>query len=97
LLDFKKLRTEGLLLDNAPCHPNIEISDGIIRCMFLPANTTSLIQPMHQCVISALKIGYRGRILRERFMVIESNVEFVIEKYAHAYTKINRQCINFMG
>jgi hypothetical protein len=50
----------ALILDNAPCHPiNLQSIDGLITCLFLPPNTTSLIQPMDQCVISAYisKIG----------------------------------------
>lgn len=40
-----------LLLDNAPTHPEVSqltSADGNISCHFLPANTTSLIQPMDQ-------------------------------------------------
>jgi hypothetical protein len=82
----RNLETKAvLLLDNAPCHPYIESDDAMIKCMFLPANTTSLIQPMDQCVISALKNRYRGRMLREMLMDVESNVEFDMEKYARAY------------
>ena len=44
-----------LLVDNCPAHPNIgELKN--IRLEFLPANTTSLIQPMEQSVIKNLKI-----------------------------------------
>ena len=38
-----------LLLDNAPSHPNesvLQSSDACIKAMFLPPNTTALIQPM---------------------------------------------------
>lgn len=38
-----------LLLDNAPSHPGSDTlvtEDGNIRCVFLPPNTTSMIQPM---------------------------------------------------
>lgn len=42
-----------LVLDNAPSHPedDLKSDDGNITCYFLPANTTSLIQPMDQSVI----------------------------------------------
>ncbi|XP_045104407.1 tigger transposable element-derived protein 7-like [Portunus trituberculatus] len=46
-----------LLLDNAPAHPSADklvSADGKIRILYLPANTTSLIQPMDQGVISAV-------------------------------------------
>ena len=51
-----------VLLDNAPAHPTTDVlrsRDGRITCMFLPKNTTSLIQPMDQGVISA---GIKGNI-----------------------------------
>ena len=38
-----------LLLDNAPSHPDVEMlssDDGQISCLFLPPNTTSILQPM---------------------------------------------------
>lgn len=63
-----------LLLDNAPAHPSEEkliTTDGKIRVMFLPPNTTSLIQPMDQGVISACKRRYQRRYLSEVLVVIE--------------------------
>lgn len=50
-----------LLMDNAPTHPIEELrsEDGKITCHFLPANTTSLIQPMDQGVIESFKRRYR--------------------------------------
>ena len=47
-----------LLLDNAPAHRNSEklvSNDGKIKCVFLPPNTTSILQPMNQGVIVACK------------------------------------------
>ncbi|XP_042235751.1 tigger transposable element-derived protein 1-like, partial [Homarus americanus] len=51
-IDFKIL----LILDNAPSHPPTvaELSDNI-KVLFLPPNTTSLLQPMDQGVIAAFK------------------------------------------
>ena len=49
-LPFKAL----LLLDNAPAHPDKSVwisSDKSIKAMFLPPNTTALIQPMDQGVL----------------------------------------------
>lgn len=47
-----------LLLDNCTAHPHIQ---GLrsIRLVFLPANTTSVLQPMDQGVIRSLKCHYR--------------------------------------
>ena len=57
-----------LLLDNAPAHPeagSLMSDDGCIKAMFLPPNTTALIQPMDQGVLEALKRRYRRRLLHK--------------------------------
>lgn len=51
-LDFKVL----LIVDNAPSHLVIEHPN--IKVMFLPPNTTSLIQPLDQWIIAAFKAYY---------------------------------------
>ena len=69
-----------LLLDNAPAHPSADklvSADGRIRVMYLPANTTSLIQPMDQGVISACKRRYQRRYLNEVMVVIENEQDKV--------------------
>lgn len=56
-----------LLLDNAPSHPGESIlksDDNSIFVHYLPANVTSLIQPMDQGVISCLKRRYKKIFLR---------------------------------
>lgn len=66
-LSFKVL----LLLDNAPSHsettntmhPDVEV-------MFFPPNTTSLIQPMDQTVISTFKAYYLRRVIREMLKAV---------------------------
>ena len=66
-----------ILLDNAPAHPSKEKligHKGKIRVMYLPANTTSLIQPMDQGVIHAVKLGYRRLFLSE-VMVVEETAD----------------------
>ena len=45
-----------LLLDNAPGHPDaIEMSNENVEIVFLPPNTTSIIQPMNQGCLDPLK------------------------------------------
>ena len=47
-----------LLLDNASVHPDsasLVSTEGDIEAMFLPANTTALVQPMDQGVLGAMK------------------------------------------
>ncbi len=65
-----------LLLDNAPAHPSAESlqsSDGKVTPMFLPANTTSILQPMDQGVLEALKKRYKKRLLRHLIFENESS------------------------
>ena len=59
-----------LLVDKSPAHPNIgELKS--IRLEFLPANTTSLIQPMDQGVI---KNFYRQELVQMTITGIEDNL-----------------------
>ena len=63
-----------LLLDNAPAHPaaaQLVAENGRIRVMYLPPNTTALIQPMDQGVIVSAKRHYRRRFLDEVMVVLE--------------------------
>ncbi|GFY74837.1 otoferlin [Trichonephila inaurata madagascariensis] len=73
--NVKKLRErEGktgkvlLILDNAPCHPCVEILNAIdddFSVMYLLPNVTALVQPMDQGVIVKLKTIYRKRSFAE--------------------------------
>ncbi|KRZ87393.1 Jerky -like protein-like [Trichinella sp. T8] len=57
-----------LIIDNAPCHPSSEWLDrenGLFKDLFLPPNTSSLVQPMDQTVIQCLKKRYRKQLLRK--------------------------------
>ena len=65
-----------ILLDNAPAHPvesELVGHHGRIRCLFLPPNTTALIQPMDQGIIVATKRLYRRRFLEEVMVVFEDD------------------------
>ncbi|GFS89118.1 HTH CENPB-type domain-containing protein [Trichonephila clavipes] len=55
-----------LILDNARCHPPVEILNAIddnFSLMYLPPNITALVQPMDQGVIEKLKRIYRKQVL----------------------------------
>ena len=57
-----------LVLDNCSAHPEPEeliSDDGAIRAEFLPANVTSLIQPMDQGVIQAVNKKVQKEAVRE--------------------------------
>ncbi|XP_050527960.1 tigger transposable element-derived protein 7-like [Daktulosphaira vitifoliae] len=64
-----------ILLGNCPAHLQVEqltSDDKNIRCMFLPTNTTSLIQPMDQGVIYTAKRLYKKMLLHEILEVEET-------------------------
>ena len=55
-----------LLLDNATCHPRSLVGrHPAVRVEFLPANTTSLLQPLDQEIISSTKAIYQMRVYRQ--------------------------------
>lgn len=65
-LAFKVL----LLLDNAPSH-SIELNHPNVQIVFLPPNTTSLLQPLDQGIIATFKAYY----LRKSFQLILDKME----------------------
>ena len=72
-----------VLLDNAPAHPHgdeLVALGGRIRCIFLPPNTTSLIQPMDQSVIQATKMRYKRIFLKDVLEVIETEEDKVEDR-----------------
>lgn len=51
-----------LFVDNCTAHPMIKLSN--IKLVFLPTNTSSVLQPMDAGIIKALKGYYRTKIIR---------------------------------
>lgn len=69
-----------LLLDNAPAHlikEQLCTKDGKIKCMFLPPNTTPLIQPMDQSMTEATKKHYRWKQTDNCLVVLETEADRV--------------------
>ena len=65
---------KALLLDSALAHPDGEklvSADDNICTMFLPPNTTSIIQPMDLGVFVSCKRLYQQKYLNDVFVVIE--------------------------
>ena len=56
-------RNIALIIKNCPAHPSISHLTNV-QLVFLPPNTTSILQPMDQGVIRSLKAHYRGRVVR---------------------------------
>ncbi|XP_037783522.1 tigger transposable element-derived protein 6-like [Penaeus monodon] len=63
----RKFRVDGrkiaLIIDNCPAHPTLSNLTNV-QLVFLPPNTTSILQPMDQGVIRSLKAYYRGKVVR---------------------------------
>lgn len=65
-----------LVLDNCSAHPNAEdlvSENGKIFAKYLPPNVPSLIQPMDQGVLKALKQIYKKKLLRR--LLIEDDMQ----------------------
>ena len=56
-------RNIALIIDNCSAHPSISNLTNV-QLVFLPPNTTSILQPTDQGVIRSLKAHYRGRVVR---------------------------------
>lgn len=57
-----------LLLNNAPCHPSAEtFAVGDIKVLYLPPNTTAILQPCDQGIIETLKRFFRSRLSKYIF------------------------------
>jgi hypothetical protein len=57
---------------------NVQLTN--IKVLFLPLNTTSLIQPLDQGIIKSLKVKYRQLLMKKKLSVLEGG-ESVNEFY----------------
>ena len=81
-----------LLLDNCPAHPPADAlvtSDGKIRVEYLPKNTTSIIQPLDQGIISTFKQNYRRLLIQSMLDSGEGVTTFL--------NSVNLKEVVFMG
>ena len=60
-----------LFLDNAPCHPAINMSNVTLK--FLPPNTTCHCQPMDQGIIQSMKLKYYKQQLSHMIQIMDSD------------------------
>lgn len=103
-LDFKAL----VLIDNAPSHPVYldELSENV-KFVFLPANTTPIIQPMDQGVISNFKSYYLRRTFKlllsetdgqDQLTILEFwkkfNIMKAIEIISDSWKEVKPTCMN---
>jgi hypothetical protein len=70
-----------ILLDNIPCHPEMELSN--VKLVFLPPNTTTGTQPLDFGIIRNFKVKYRKMLLE--FLLSHEDVIAL----ANAIKKVN--------
>lgn len=72
---FEK-REVAMIIDN--CSAHIRINLKAIKLIFLPSNTTSVLQPCDQGIIQNFKIFYRRQLLRKYLAAFQAKEEFTI-------------------
>lgn len=74
----KKKRNILLFVDNCPAHPNVTGLKSV-RLVFLPPNTTAVLQPMDQGIIRCLKQLYRRNLISYMLRCYDSKTAPVID------------------
>ncbi|XP_068246736.1 tigger transposable element-derived protein 1-like [Palaemon carinicauda] len=79
-----------LVLDNAPGHPpHLDDFHPDVKVVYLPPNTTSLLQPMDQGVIANFKKYYTRRTYRMALKAVDSDPEMTLRSYWKSYNIFN--------
>jgi hypothetical protein len=69
-----------LFLDNATCHPHLELS--IVQLAWFPPNTTSVTQPMDQGVINCVKVNYWKLVMQS--LIVNMELSSSASELAHS-------------
>ena len=81
-LPFKVL----LLLDNAPGHPaTLDDLHPNVKVVYLPPNTTSILQPMDQGVIASFKAYYLRRTIAQALDATDRNKDLTLKAFWKSY------------
>jgi hypothetical protein len=89
---MKKENTNAIMfLDNATCHPKVTLSN--VKIAWLPANATSVLQPMDMGVIYTFKSHYRRFLMQS----LISNVGEADSSYALARSVLVLDAVNRIG
>lgn len=77
-----------LLVDNCSAHGNkdapLKSLDGNIQVLFLPPNTTAILQPMDQSPIKVVKLKYRNLLLSKIVGEKDKAIELLLKKHTIA-------------
>ncbi|XP_008562678.1 PREDICTED: tigger transposable element-derived protein 1-like [Galeopterus variegatus] len=86
-----------LILDNAPvhCHEELENAHPNIEVLFMPPNTTSLIQPLNQGIMKAFKAHYIRQLYSKAYESLDTNKETTMIDSWKAVTI--RNVIDYVG
>ncbi|XP_055585228.1 tigger transposable element-derived protein 1-like [Uranotaenia lowii] len=82
-----------LIVDNVPGHPPLEYPN--VKVIFLPPNTTSLIQPLDQGIIANFKKLYIGRTMRFILEAIEKDPTLTVPEAWKTFTM--KECLEQIG
>lgn len=82
-----------LLVDNATCHPT-DIGHPNVKIVFIPPNTTALIQPMDQGYISAFKAIFLRYTFEYLLNKMDSDPNITVIEIWKTYTMAN--CLDFI-
>ena len=72
---IKQKRSILLFVDNCSAHPNLSFSN--IKILFLPPNTTSVLQPMDAGIIKWFKGSYRVKLARKLIRLVDSTLTHI--------------------
>lgn len=78
-----------LLIDNAPGHPQALSVNTDVEVMFLPPNTTSLLQPLDQGIIANFKAYYIRRSFSHILHCLEENPGMSVKECWSQFTILN--------
>lgn len=87
-----------LIIDNCPAHPTLNNLKKI-KIVFLPANCTSVLQPLDQGIIRSFKCHYRKFVLRKVITAMDAKQNYsisvldAVEFMAKAWRKVSQQTI----
>jgi hypothetical protein len=76
-----------LVLDNAPGHPaHLDDFHPDVKVVFLPPDTTSLIQPMNQGVMANFKAYYLRLIIAEALAATNRDTDMTLRDFRKSYS-----------